>query len=447
MKVRLIKNRTGYSVALSILRDKQALTASHKLVDPVLYLLPGQCVDVKDILVSDPGSTGYNEDLLRNYVRRHIITELLLEVVPNDPQAQSFNNYSWKMSAPLNTKRALHTAEILSSGRVLIIGGFDGQTILNSTEVFDSNSNEWIPGPSMAKARYAHSSVKLLTGDVLIIGGYNTDDLALNVVEKFPSYYEIVNIFNGQSAYTTTVASMATNRIWPGSILLNDGRVLVTGGYNAGGVLSSCEIYNPTNNLWASVDPMVVQRAFHSIVKLPDGRILVAGGYNGTTTVNSVEIFDPQTGGWSTVNPMTEAREDHLSFILDTGEVLVLGGSKTVSSVATKLGTAEIYDPENNIWSAVGSLPIPSNGLAGVLLANGKPLITGGESTELDTQKMSVIFNSNIFKATSNSLVEPRQNHTLTKLLDGRVIAVGGHGNSEYNETSELFSRIVSPLQ
>ena len=58
---------------------------------------------------------------------------------------------------------------------------------------------------------------------------------------------------------------------------LNDGRVLITGG-QAGDVINSAEIYNPTTDTFAAVGNMASRRYLHSATTMPDGTVLVAGG-------------------------------------------------------------------------------------------------------------------------------------------------------------------------
>ena len=75
----------------------------------------------------------------------------------------------------------------------------------------------------------------------------------------------------------------------------------------------------------------------HTATLLEDGRVLVTGGQtagSGTwppprpppTGVVSAEIYDPSTDRWSPTAPMTEPRRWHGAVLLEDGEVLVSGG-------------------------------------------------------------------------------------------------------------------------
>ena len=92
---------------------------------------------------------------------------------------------------------------------------------------------------------------------------------------------------------------MAVARAGAASVLLQDGRTLITGGVSASGALASVEIFDTTGNFCAAplcVPPasMNFARSKHTATVLQDGRVLVAGGIGGGgTPVASAEIYDP----------------------------------------------------------------------------------------------------------------------------------------------------------
>jgi len=60
--------------------------------------------------------------------------------------------------------------------------------------------------------------------------------------------------------------------------LLNDGRVLVTGGANdAGDAISRAEVFNRVSQTWAEVEPNIDARVAHTATLLQDGRVMVVG--------------------------------------------------------------------------------------------------------------------------------------------------------------------------
>ena len=91
---------------------------------------------------------------------------------------------------------------------------------------------------------------------------------------------------------------------------------------------------------WSAAPSMATARIAHKATLLNDGRMLVTGGVDST----SAELYDPVNNIWSAAASMGSSRLSHTATLLPNGTVLVTGG----------LG-AEIYNPVNNIWSPAGS--------------------------------------------------------------------------------------------
>ena len=73
------------------------------------------------------------------------------------------------------------------------------------------------------------------------------------------------------------LANMGVGRTYHTATLLNNGKVLVTGG-SSGGTLNSPEIYDPSTNTWQFAAPMGSARSLHSATLMQNGKVLVAGG-------------------------------------------------------------------------------------------------------------------------------------------------------------------------
>src|SRR5262249_50552088 len=150
---------------------------------------------------------------------------------------------------------------------------------------------------SMHDARAMHTATLLSDGRVLVAGGDN---------DGFGTILASAEIFNPASGTWTATGNMTAVRKGQTATLLSDGRVLVAGGDN-GPRLASAEIFNPATGAWATTSSMAVARSGHAMTLLGDGRALVAGGLtNGsaTSTQASAEIFNPATGIWSTTGSM-----------------------------------------------------------------------------------------------------------------------------------------------
>ena len=85
----------------------------------------------------------------------------------------------WSPTGSLTTARGFHTATLLPSGKVLVAGGYDGDS-LASAELYDPSTGKWSPTGSLSIARAYHTATLLPNGKVLVVGGFDVfgDSLA-----------------------------------------------------------------------------------------------------------------------------------------------------------------------------------------------------------------------------------------------------------------------------
>ena len=201
--------------------------------------------------------------------------------------------------SPLTHPRREHESLLLADGRVLIIGGLiDGTeevpdvNSLNSTEIYDPESDSWSLGAVMAQGRGLHTATTLPDGKILVTGGINTARQPLNSAE----------LYDPSTDSWAPAASMSQSRDGHTGTLLSNGRVLVVGGNGTSGGLSltSAEIYDPSSNSWSSAGNMLQGRSHHTAVQLNDGKVLIAGGLLGPNNpLSTVDFYSPATNSWS----------------------------------------------------------------------------------------------------------------------------------------------------
>jgi len=130
------------------------------------------------------------------------------------------------------------------------------------------------------------------------------------------------------------------------SALLNDHRLLLTGGYY-NGPLSSAEIFEPETGRWLEAASLSLPRFHHAATRLNDGRVLVIGGLFNEPLSGS-EIYDPATDTWTEAAPLDMPRFQHSAVTLPTGHVVVTGGFYNGT-----LSGAVVYDPAADRWNAL----------------------------------------------------------------------------------------------
>ncbi len=246
----------------------------------------------------------------------------------------------------LTTARTEHTATLLPQTDTLLIAGQDTLGPLFSTERFRlSDETFQALSPTVQTLRAGQTATALLDGRVLITGGQSSG--ALSSVERFNA--QTVVVFKPaydpeQGTFTVLANGLHTGRWDHTATLLPDGRVLLTGGRDASGVLASAEIFDPlTEEFTVLANSLTTPRAGHTATLRPDGKVLLLGGENSSGTLASAEVFDPAT---NTFTPVSQAllvpRVNHTATLLAYGEVLITGGRTTGGTI---LATTEYYGP------------------------------------------------------------------------------------------------------
>jgi hypothetical protein len=95
-----------------------------------------------------------------------------------------------------------------------------------------------------------------------------------------------------------TVGSLGRERVGASAFLLQDGRVLISGGTDEDSdhFSNSAELFLPHENRFIPVAAsMGTERQGAAMAQLPDGKVLVAGGINAEGPVRSLEYFDPDS--------------------------------------------------------------------------------------------------------------------------------------------------------
>jgi hypothetical protein len=254
-----------------------------------------------------------------------------------DPNAGTFTPTSNSMTAA----RFGATATLLNTGKVLVSGGGNSGGVLNSAELYDPTADAFTATGNLNAARTGASATLLGTGKVLVAGGSSdgTATGALNSAELFdPAGNSGAGTFTSVAGANPTLAS---GRWQPEAALLVSGKVLVAGGQNSGGALTSADLYDPVaDSFTASAQPMAQARANGSAVATPNGMVLLAGG----TTSQAVDLYDADSDRFDTTGSLQQSDNGLVSTLLNNGQVLVVG----LTSGGSPASDAELYSPSFN---------------------------------------------------------------------------------------------------
>ncbi len=315
----------------------------------------------------------------------------------------------------------------------LLLGGALGLVML-VLWARPGSAQTFTPTGDMNVPRAHHTAVLLNNGMVLIVGGY--PESGQEPLASAELYDPATGTFN-------LTGSMSTARAQAKAVRLNNGKVLIVGGTSATAAIASAELYDPATGIFTPIVSMNESRYGATISLLNSGKVLIAGGWTGLTeppagsSLDSAELYDPATGTFTLAESMTTPRYLHTAALLNDGKVLLAGGELVPNSQF--LTSAELYDPGDGSFSAIsGSMITARDYCATVLLKNGKVLIAGGWNPSGVLAEAEVFDHAfDAFFATGSMNIN-RYGHTGTLLKDGKVLIAGGF-NGNYPRTAELY--------
>ncbi|MET0405334.1 MAG: kelch repeat-containing protein [Cystobacter sp.] len=162
------------------------------------------------------------------------------------------------------------TTTLLGSGKVLVVGGYffnyRENTVLGTAEEYDSATDAWtaLPG-SLATPRYDHSATLLYSGKVLVVGGLSAQGEKLTSAE----------LYDPATRTWTAAGSMTSARSRHLAIRLNSGSVMVLGD-DGPGTAPGVELYDPYNGRWSQGPALAIARPVTATL-LYSGEVLVTG--------------------------------------------------------------------------------------------------------------------------------------------------------------------------
>jgi N-acetylneuraminic acid mutarotase len=158
-------------------------------------------------------------------------------------------------------------------------------------------------------------------------------------------------------------------------------------------------------------------------------KFLATAGFVGAAVGTAALPSAAAPPTWTSAGNMAIGRIGNLATPLADGRVLVTGGQSPASGNGgydTKL--AEIYNPSTNTWSTTGSTTNGRVENVASRLADGRVLLTGGENANICTSDLTTeiydpstgtwSFTGNLFLA--------RAGATATLLTNGKVLVAGG---------------------
>lgn len=170
--------------------------------------------------------------------------------------------------------------------------------------------------------------------------------------------------------------------------LLNDGRILVGGGFTGFAnnnvlvpfPLNDFQIYDPRDESWVSITPDENQAFFVSTARLSDDKYISVGiGENEDAELSGVAgVFDSVAESWTMLPPPAFIRGIPTVALLADGRILVTGGvdfSDPTGFSFEYLLETEIFDPQTEVWQQAAPMSSASENQIVVPLQDGRVMI------------------------------------------------------------------------
>ena len=301
--------------------------------------------------------------------------------------------------------------------------------LLSLTLASVAHAAEWSSAGSMSTARDFHDATLLENGKVLLSGGRDGSGELLSA-----------ELYDPADGTWSSAGSMAGQRASFTTTVLANGKVLAIGGWGGVGTtgfLRTAELYDPASNEWTQAASMEGQRGHHATATLKDGKILVSGGLGayGALTA-SAEVYAPDADEWVPAPQMSTGRFWHSATTLPDGKVLVVGGGNQGGDLAT----AELYDPETNSWSDAESMTDARTNHTATALPDGRVLVAGGSRSSGGALASTELYDPATGTwSSAGSMATGRFWHTATLLPDGKVLVAGGDAGSHSIAGAELY--------
>ena len=283
--------------------------------------------------------------------------------------------------------------------------------------------NIFVKGPDM---HYFHNGPAILLndGNVLVVGGETTQ----------------AEIYDYKKNKFKNAGEMNFQRISGAAMtLLNNGNVLITGGcikddFPNLKLAENSEIYNYNAGKFEVISKMLIPRTKHTSILLDNGNVLIFGGYDSKQKkIYDVEEFDIKTKSfkYAATLPALDNGSWHSFIKIDNSKFLLLG------YVFNKNGREHImtiYDRKTNNFYNIENqyIPIDSENCIQKLYTTNIPFLHYMSNLDDHNATVIVTYNGNSIVNISIKEIQKRLEYTSNKISNEAVIFIGGSDRTGY---------------
>lgn len=264
------------------------------------------------------------------------------------------------------------TAAVAVAGKIYLIGGFEGQTIVRRVQIYDTATSTWSDGPDLPMPLH-HANAATDGTTIYVLGALGTNFAALGVS------YSLTPAVDTQ---WMTRASLPAGRERGAAVAdIIDGKIYIAGGFRNVMASDLVDVYDPVANSWSPGASLPATRD-HACGGAIGGQLIVLGGRTVQTNSPRPDVwsFDPGTNMWTARAAMPTGRGGMGCGVI--GDLLYATGGEGNPAVASGVfPDVEAFDPAMNAWTELGPMPNPKHGVAGAVW-DGALYLCGGADQE-----------------------------------------------------------------
>jgi hypothetical protein len=295
-------------------------------------------------------------------------------------------------------------------------------------------------GLRLTRPRAVHRATRLGDGSVILTGGC-TEPGCGGAGEA-----RVADLYDPVTGRFTPGAPMLSPRVSGTATLLEDGRLLLVGGYPGEGEAptASAELYDPATGSFTGVGSLAVARADHTATRLRDGTVIVAGGFDDQgAALRSTELFDPTDMRFSPGPQLSSPRAAQVAVTVGSRVVLIGGTAETDGLAETDVLQAGEWAPGPPLRTARVKMGAAWAGAERVLVVGGSTNIEG--RTRLASTELVDLATGHVSAGPELATGEYKLDGAVVRLRDGRVAIAGGPAVELYDPRTNRLTLLPGP--
>jgi hypothetical protein len=183
-------------------------------------------------------------------------------------------------------------------------------------------NNEWVSSASINSVRVRAAAAQLQDGKLLVTGGYDVSGSDLNSAEMLT-----------EDGWESNIPSLPVTIYYHCMVTVNSTTVMVIGGVQNGQYSGKTFFFTFVEESWTEGPELKNKRGVHSCGKIRRNKesqemsIIVVGGYDGSSNLPSVEILDEGSNEWQTGPELPFGIDNNSQLVEDqNGGVVMIGG-------------------------------------------------------------------------------------------------------------------------